>query len=88
VRKEAPYCMDTSALIAAWDERYPPENFPQFWERVNDALMSGLMVVPECVIDELMKKSKDLAAWIKLRPIAIISYEPDIQVQGKNLLRM
>ena len=26
------YCIDTSCLIAAWDERYPPENFPKFWE--------------------------------------------------------
>ena len=30
------YCIDTSALIAAWQERYPLENFPRVWERLPD----------------------------------------------------
>jgi hypothetical protein len=54
---------------------------------MDTALTSGRMVVPESVIDELQRKSKDLAAWIKQRPKAIVHYEEDIQVQGKTLLR-
>lgn len=27
------YCIDTSSLIAAWQERYPIENFPNFCDR-------------------------------------------------------
>lgn len=34
------YCVDTSSLIAAWQERYPIENFPNFWDRM-DALICG-----------------------------------------------
>jgi hypothetical protein len=78
--------MDTSALIAAWDERYPPDNFPKFWDLIEHSLTNSRMVVHESVIDELMKKSKDLAAWLKLRPNAIVPYEPNIQIRGKELL--
>lgn len=84
--RDLPYCMDSSALIAAWDERYPPDNFPKFWELMDASLRGGRMFVPDAVIDELMKKSKDLAAWLKVRQSAIVAYEPDIQLQGKKLL--
>jgi hypothetical protein len=86
MKKDFPYCMDSSALIAAWDERYPPDNFPKFWDLMDSALQGGRMYVPENVIDELMKKSKDLAAWLKQRPASIVAYEADIQIQGKKLL--
>lgn len=45
------YCLDSSSVIAAWDERYPPENFPAFWAQMEQALTSGLIVVPEAVMD-------------------------------------
>lgn len=84
--QDRPYCMDSSALIAAWDERYPPENFPRFWALMDAALVAGRVCVPEFVIDELMKKSKDLAAWLKDRPNAILSADVAVQRQAKALL--
>lgn len=78
--------MDSSALIAAWDERYPPTNFPKLWDLIHAALSDGRMFVPEVVTDELEKKSKDLCTWLKQRPQAIIPYEPEIQNEGKALL--
>ncbi len=86
MKKDVPYCMDSSALIAAWDERYPPDNFPKFWNLMDSALAGGRMFTPESVIDELMKKSKDLAAWLKERPAAVVPYEAEIQIEGKRLL--
>lgn len=80
------YVLDSSSIIAAWDERYPPENFPAFWRQLDDALTSGLAVVPEAVIDELEKKSKDAHAWLKQRPTAIAGYSIAVQSEAKAIL--
>ena len=80
------YCLDSSSIIAAWDERYPPDNFPAFWAQLDKALTGGMAVVPEAVIDELDKKSKDAAAWLKDRKAAIIGYDADIQLEAKAIL--
>lgn len=80
------YCLDSSSIIAAWDERYPPDNFPAFWAQLDLAVTEGLLVVPEAVIDELDKRSKDAAAWLKQRGSCIIGYETEIQRAAKNIL--
>ncbi len=41
------YCIDTSCLIAAWDERYPPENFPKFWEYLDKLIAAGGFARPK-----------------------------------------
>lgn len=83
---KALYAIDTSSIVAAWDERYPPENFPRFWDLLDVALTQGLVLVPEAVIDELDKKSKDAAVWLKQRQTAIVPYENDIQLQARAIL--
>lgn len=80
------YCLDSSCIIAAWDERYPPDNFPAFWAQMDRALTSGLAVVPEAVLDELDKKSKEAAAWLKYRAGAIVGYDEDIQLEARAIL--
>ncbi|MBI1263321.1 MAG: DUF4411 family protein [Alphaproteobacteria bacterium] len=35
------YCIDTSSLIASWDERYPPEFFPRFWDNLDGGVTTG-----------------------------------------------
>jgi len=80
------YVFDTSSIIAAWDERYPLDNFPPFWAQIDKALNGGMILIPEAVIDELDKKSKDAAAWLKKRPDAIVGYEADIQAEVKVIL--
>jgi hypothetical protein len=80
------YCLDSSSIIAAWDERYPLENFPPFWHHVDAAITAGRLFVAEAVIDELEKKSKDAAAWLKQRPTSIVPYTTSIQQQAKAIL--
>lgn len=62
--RKALYCIDTSALIAAWDERYPIDVFPQLWAGVAAIIEEGRLICPEEVAHELDKRSKDLAAWL------------------------
>lgn len=63
----AVYCIDTSALIAAWQERYPPENFPAFWGRVETLIVAGRLVAPVEVLNETTKRSDELHKWLAER---------------------
>lgn len=56
------YCIDTSSLIAAWQERYPIENFPVFWKKIEDLIDSGHLVAPIDVLLETKKRSDELNA--------------------------
>jgi hypothetical protein len=40
------YCIDTSSLIAAWQERYPIENFPRFWDKVDALIADERLIAP------------------------------------------
>lgn len=35
------YSIDTSALIAAFHERYPIENFPSLWRKIETLIKNG-----------------------------------------------
>ncbi|MCZ8105614.1 MAG: DUF4411 family protein [Burkholderiales bacterium] len=58
------YCADTSALIAAWVERYPPEHFPGLWDRFADLIQAGRIFAPDEVRAELKKRSTEVADWL------------------------
>jgi predicted nucleic acid-binding protein len=80
------YCLDTSSLIAAWVERYPIDHFPRLWDHIGNGLSKGELWVHENVIDELLKRSSDLAKWLKDYPDAIIPFERSIQLRSRNIL--
>ncbi|WP_280175425.1 DUF4411 family protein [Mesorhizobium carmichaelinearum] len=40
------YCIDTSALIAAWYERYKPKRFPRLWDEFDKLIGQGRLVSP------------------------------------------
>jgi hypothetical protein len=61
------YVFDTSALIGAWARAYPPDAFPQVWERLDGLAASGGLIVPEEVLDELKAQDDELLAWVKAR---------------------
>jgi hypothetical protein len=54
------YCIDTSCLIVAWEERYPVENFPKFWTYFEQLINANRIWTPTAVHDEIEKKSKEL----------------------------
>ena len=61
------FVFDTSALIGAWSRTYPPDVFPGLWARMEGFAISGRMLVPEEVIEELKQKDDDLHVWVKAR---------------------
>jgi len=80
------YCIDTSSLIAAWEERYPPENFPKLWDLFDQAIIDGRIVAPEAVLDETEAKAAELHAWLKERDQMFVALAESIQVRAKEIL--
>src|SRR5258708_36953809 len=62
------YCIDTSALIAAWYERYKPNRFPKLWEQLDELITDARLVSSSLVLRECSKqRSEELHAWLKPR---------------------
>src|SRR5690349_10854 len=80
------YCIDTSALIAAWQERYPPENFPSFWQRMNALIQAGRLTAPMEVYRETKKRSDELHKWLSDRKQMFRELEEAIQIEAANVL--
>jgi hypothetical protein len=80
------YCIDTSCLIAAWEERYPIDNFPNFWNLLDQAIQADKIVAPLAVHDETAKKSKDLHAWLADRNEMFLDLDEETQREVKAIL--
>lgn len=75
------YCIDTSALIAAWYERYKPKRFPKLWDQLDGLIQEGRLVSSLLVLGECEKRSPELHVWLKEREHMFI--EPDQAVQQR-----
>lgn len=76
------YCIDTSALIAAWYERYKQNRFPKLWEQLDELVKVGRLVSSSLVLRECNKqRSEELHGWLKPREAMFIA--PDEAVQGQ-----
>ena len=80
------YCIDTSSLIAAWQERYPIENFPPFWIKMDSLIAEGRLIAPIEVLNETKKRSDELHAWLKARPSMFRELDDAIQTEAVNVL--
>ncbi|MCK0198976.1 DUF4411 family protein [Ancylobacter sp. 6x-1] len=59
------FVWDTSALVAAWVERYPIDVLPALWDRLIVSIQAGEMIAPEEVKVELGKRSTDLLDFLR-----------------------
>lgn len=80
------YCIDTSSLIAAWQERYPIENFPRFWDKVDALIAEGRLISPVEVLNETKKRSDELHAWLKARPAMFRELDDAVQIEAAQVL--
>ncbi|MGB8479146.1 MAG: DUF4411 family protein [Acidobacteriaceae bacterium] len=80
------YCIDTSSLIAAWQERYPIENFPSFWVKIEGLIDAKRLRAPIDVLHETAKRSDELHAWLKKRPAMFLELDEAIQIEAAKLL--
>lgn len=80
------YCIDTSSLVAAWQERYPIENFPAFWVKVDELIIAGRLVAPIDVLYEIKKRSDELHAWLKPRSVMFRELDDAVQIAAAQIL--
>ena len=80
------YCIDTSSLIAAWQERYPIENFPSFWTRIDQLIQEERLISPVDVLNEIAKRSDELHAWLKERRSMFRELDDAVQIEAASIL--
>jgi hypothetical protein len=75
-------------MIAAWQERYPIENFPKFWERMEALVREGRLISPVEVFNEIKKRSDDLHGWLKNRKDGMFhELDDEIQIEVDGVLQ-
>ncbi len=80
------YSVDTSSLIAAWDERYPRDVFPTFWSRFSALVDEGRAACIDEVREELKKKNDELLAWTKSNGNIFLPLSEDVQRETSAIL--
>ena len=73
------YCIDTSSLIHARNRQYPPDVFPAFWERFEEAIGTGVVIAPDPVLDELSEKDDELFGWARNIDGLFVPIDEEIQ---------
>lgn len=56
------YSLDTSALIAAFHERYPIQNFPSLWRKIEELIKTDRLKMSEVVFEEAVRDA-DIKQW-------------------------
>jgi len=73
------YSIDTSAILDCWIRYYPPDVFPQVWEKLDDLINAGILIATEQVLIELGKKDDEVYQWAQKREHMFIPINEDIQ---------
>lgn len=75
------YSLDTSALIAAFHERYPIANFPSLWRKIEELIRNGRLKMSQIVFEEAMRDT-DIKLWCDEYQL-----KPDFQVPINELVQ-
>ena len=75
------YSLDTSALIAAFHERYPIDNFRSLWRKIEELIKNGRLKMSQIVFDEAMRDT-DIKLWCDQNQL-----KPDFQVPIDELVQ-
>ena len=82
------YSLDTSALIAAFHERYPIENFPSLWCKIEALIKKGRLKMSQIVFDEAMRDT-EIKQWCdenQLKPDFQVTIDESVQEQVSEVL--
>jgi hypothetical protein len=78
------YCIDTSSILHAWIEAYPPDNFPPVWNKINDFIANGRLLSSEEVLRELKRKHDSAYQWAKGHPDLFLPLDHDVSSPVKE----
>lgn len=80
------YCIDTSSLIEAWERRYPRENFPSFWAKLEGLVEAGRLISSQEVLAEIERKADSLYDWAKAHSDIFLELSEEVQTTVGDLL--
>lgn len=82
------YCLDSSALINPWTKHYPIDVFGPVWDKLDEWIRAGRILLPEEVYLELGKQDDDLFGWVKERKDGmLIPTDEEVLITGSEVLR-
>ncbi|UCE62330.1 MAG: DUF4411 family protein [Phycisphaerales bacterium] len=81
------YCLDTSAFVQPWHERYPVDVFPSFWKAIEDWIEEDKIIAPEEVMIEVQKVDDDLLKWIKSHKEMFRPPDAEVQKEVQEILK-
>lgn len=82
------YSIDTSALIAAFHERYPIKNFPSLWGKIKTLIKTGRLKISQIVFEEAMRDT-EIKQWCdenQLKPDFQVAIDESVQEQVSEVL--
>lgn len=79
------YVFDTSALIEPWNDLYPPDTFPDLWERIDGLIKAKRIISPDEALRELARKDDGVHAWAKARPQMFVKLDGTFLVRSKEI---
>ena len=88
-QNQSVYSLDTSALIAAFRERYPIENFPAFWRKIEELIRNDRLKMSEVVFEEAMREN-DIKEWCDQKALKQDfqwSIDESMQIKVNEILR-
>lgn len=80
------YCVDTSSLIAAWRERYPPTHFKSFWASLHELMARGGLISPEEVAVEITRRDDGLSEWVEQHPDLFVPLDLEQQESLREIM--
>ena len=80
------YCIDTSALISAWYERYKPSRFPKLWEELAQLIVLGRLVSSALVLAECNNRSPELSAWLADWESMFLPPDANVQARTRHII--
>ena len=60
-----PYIFDTNCFIEGWHRTYTLKIMPDYWKLLAEDIVSGHIISPSQVKEEIYKKDDDLKTWMK-----------------------
>ena len=82
------YSLDTSALIAAFHERYPIQNFPSLWREIEALIRNGRLKMSQIVFEEAMRDT-EVKQWCdenQLKPDFQVPIDESVQERVNEVL--
>jgi len=80
------YCIDTSALIAAWYERYKPNRFPRLWTELDGLIEARRLYSSALVLDECSRRSPELHHWLRGRASMFLPADEAVQKRVAHIV--